>query len=367
MRNLLCISFYGAAWGGSFIPSLLALEEEAKNNGVGITFLFPKMGEALPWANLFPNAYWIENDFFLRKGCSVKLIVRLLQIMHRHHITDVVTNFLGYNANLRIVRLLYGGGYSQIFHNTFHTPSRISWKRKLKLLILEGTYDQFIGVSGWVAQSLVSGGLPPSRITKVNNAIDFKRLNSWTEMEMRKEEREILIFMMGWPYYVKGVDIAIRAIHRLRMEGMDAVLVTPHKNVFSDIVRDFQEVPSFVRFVEAREDVATFYNNVDVFLSASREEGFGYANAEAVMARCVVLNSDIPPTIDMEIPYNIFFKTGDVDDLYAKLKYCIENKQLILSYKSKQQQYVKDTFSMELWSRKMLDTILQVNKKLCES
>ena len=124
MRNLLCISFYGAAWGGSFIPSLLALEEEAKNNGVGITFLFPKMGEALPWANLFPNAYWIENDFFLRKGGSVKLIVRLLQIMHRHHITDVVTNFLGYNANLRIVRLLYGGGvFADCSQHISHTES----------------------------------------------------------------------------------------------------------------------------------------------------------------------------------------------------------------------------------------------------
>lgn len=364
MRHILCISFYGAAWGGSFIPSLLALEKEAVRAKVGITFVFPKMGEMLPWAEFFPHAIWLNNEFFIGKRCSLKVVGQLLKIMHLNHITDVVTNFLGYNRALRMVRLIHGGGYSQVVHNTFHKPSANWLKRKFKLLLLERTYDRFIGVSEWVACSLEENGLPARRIKWVNNAIDFKRLEKWEKEELRRDRSEVVVFMMGWPYYVKGVDVALRAIKKLREEGIDVVLLMPHKNVLNDLIQDAGELPSFIRFVNAREDVATFYNNADIFLSASREEGFGFAIAEATMSNCIVLCSDIPPVVTIGIPHNILFKSGNVDDLCDKLRYCIENKQSLLAYKTEQQQYVKKVCDMEKWANTMLYMVLQANNKI---
>lgn len=110
MRNILCISFYGAAWGGSFIPAMLALEQEAATRGVGLTFVFPLMGQKQPWAKSFPDALWIGNRFFLKRGLSLDAVSQLVKVMHSHRITDIVTNFVGYNANMRMLRIIHGGG-----------------------------------------------------------------------------------------------------------------------------------------------------------------------------------------------------------------------------------------------------------------
>lgn len=244
-------------------------------------------------------------------------------------------------------------------HNTFHLPSPTWWKRKLKLMLLEGTYNKFIGVSGWVADSLASHGLSPRKVSYVNNAVDFKRLAQWQNADFRQAPDEILIFMMGWPYRVKGVDLAIRAVRHLRETGINAVLLTPHSNIKNDLKADIGDLPPFVRFVKARDDVATFYNNVDIFLCASREEGLSYAVIEAVCAKCLVLCSDIPSVTGLNIPNIPLFSAGNWQDLCGQLKFCIENRTSLLAHKQEQRQYVMQEFNMDRWAKNMLDTILQ--------
>lgn len=359
MRNILCISFYGASWGGSFIPAMLALEQEAAARGVGVTFVFPLMGQKQPWAKSFPDALWIDNRFFLKQDLSLDIISRLVRVVHHRHITDVVTNFVGYSANMRMLHILCRGGYSQVVHNTFHLPSPAWWKRKLKLMLLEDTYNKFIGVSNWVADSLICHGLSACKVSYVNNAVDFQRLAQWENINFRQTPDEVLILMMGWPYYVKGVDLAIRAVRHLRETGVNAILLTPHSNIINDLKEDMGDIPSFVRFVKAREDVATFYNNVDIFLCASREEGLSYAVIEAVCAKCMVLCSDIPSVTRLNIPDMPLFKSEDWQDLYQQLKFSIENKASVLVHKQAQQQYVQQEFDMKQWAKNMLNTILQ--------
>ena len=181
-----------------------------------------------------------------------------------------MTNFIGYNVNVWIIKKLCQLPCAQVVHNTFHqlSPNRV--KCYIKQQLLEQTYDTFIGVSKWVATSMKQNGLNPPKIKWVLNAVDFNRLAKWEKLNLKKEDNEIIVFMMGWPYSVKGVDIAIRALKRLREAGCNAILVTPHHNIKNELMNDFGELPDFVRFVDAREDVATFMNNADVFLSASR-------------------------------------------------------------------------------------------------
>lgn len=359
MQVILNISFYGAKWGGSFIPSLKALEMENSKRGNSMIFVFPKMGENLPWAKQFPNAIWVDNDFFLKRKLSIKYIKQLYSIIRKYKITHVVTNFIGYNVNVWIIKKLCQLPCAQVVHNTFHqlSPNRI--KCYIKQQLLEQTYDTFIGVSEWVATSMKSNGLNPLKITWVRNAVDFNRLTKWEKLNLKKEDNEIIVFMMGWPYSVKGVDIAIRALKRLRGAGCNAILVTPHHNIKNELMNDFGEMPDFVRFVDAREDVATFMNNADVFLSASREEGFSYGIVEATFCDCIVISSNIPAPIDMKISNMIYYESGNDADLFEKLQYCLSNKDLLLSYKSTQREYLLREFDMNTWANNMADTILK--------
>ena len=360
MQVVLNITFYGAKWGGSFIPSLKALETEFKKREMSMIFVFPKMGENLSWAKQFPDAIWIDNDFFLKRKLSIKYIKQLYAIIRQYKVTHIVTNFVGYNINLLLIKKLFSNiPFLQVVHNTFHSQSPNKYKRYIKLQLLEQTYKQFIGVSEWVATSMKQNGLNPKKITWVRNAVDFNRLAKWEKLNLKKEDNEIIVFMMGWPYSVKGVDIAIRALKRLRGAGCNAILVTPHHNIKNELMNDFGELPDFVRFVDAREDVATFMNNANVFLSASREEGFSYAIVEATFCDCIVISSNIPAPIDMKIPNMIYYESGNEANLFEKLQYCLSNKDLLLSYKSIQREYLSQEFDMNTWANNMADTILK--------
>lgn len=361
--NILYVSFYGALWGGSFIPSLLTLEREAFKLNAKIVFVFPEMGKTLPWAHLFPQAIWLDNSFFLKRRLFPVAIHRLNDIIKQYHITHVVTNFVGYNPNLLLCRLCSGKTFIQVVHNTFHQPSPNRLKKKLKLLLLTKTYHRFVGVSKWVADSMVQNGLPPANVTFVNNAVCLQRLEHYEELNFRQTEDEFLIFMFGWPYRIKGVDLVVRAVKQLRANGINAVLITPHHNIKSDICADIGFVPSFVRFVRAREDVATFYNNTDVFVVASREEGLSYAVLEAGICRSIVCASDIPSVSNLNIPGIVYFKNGDPVALYQRLKYISEHRDECFCKKKEQRVFIEQEFAMEKWSKQMLDTILESNKQ----
>lgn len=344
--------------GGSFIPSLKALELENSKRGNSTIFVFPKMGENLPWAKQFSDAIWIDNDFFLKRKLSIKYIKQLYAIIRKYKITHIVTNFIGYNVNLWIIKKLSKLPCLQVVHNTFHqlSPNRV--KCYIKQQLLEQTYDKFIGVSEWVATSMLQNGLSYSKITWVRNAVDFERLEHFEKYNFKENSNEYVIFMMGWPYYVKGVDVAIRAISLLRDGGINAILVTPHDNIKRDLLQDVGFIPEFVRFVKAREDIATYLNNIDIFLSASREEGCPYAIVEAAFSQAVVISSDIPASMQLKIPNIIYFKSEDYQGLIDNLKWCFNNNDKCLANKEKQRQYVIREFDMCIWASNLLNVLM---------
>lgn len=50
-NNILILSFYGASWGGSFIPSLKSFIVYNLNIGRSVCCVFPSMAKSLPWVN----------------------------------------------------------------------------------------------------------------------------------------------------------------------------------------------------------------------------------------------------------------------------------------------------------------------------
>lgn len=74
---------------------------------------------------------------------------------------------------------------------------------------------------------------------------------------------------------------------------------------------------------------------------------------------CIVISSNIPAPIDMKISNMIYYESGNDADLFEKLQYCLSNKDLLLSYKSTQREYLLREFDMNTWANNMADTILK--------
>ena len=74
---------------------------------------------------------------------------------------------------------------------------------------------------------------------------------------------------------------------------------------------------------------------------------------------CIVISSNIPAPIDMKISNMIYYESGKDADLFEKLKYCLNNQDLLLSYKSIQREYILQEFDICTWANNMADTILK--------
>lgn len=101
--------------------------------------------------------------------------------------------------------------------------------------------------------------------------------------------------MFGADWYRKGVDIAIKAVKKIENASLIIIISVGKEKVIADLVKIFGEIPSFVKFENSRNDVATFYRAADVFIAPSRSEGFNYSIVEALYSETLVIASNINP------------------------------------------------------------------------
>jgi glycosyltransferase involved in cell wall biosynthesis len=281
MKNILHIMDYAAPYRGNFIRSIQFLEKEVESDGGHLIYLFPIKAKNLDWVELLikegGSVYFIQNTFFFKKivFTNIKLI---RSIIRSEHISIIHTHFMNYNYSLFLLKFLFYTRAKIIghFHNHF-LPPRNKY-RKLKILITNFTYDLIIGVSEPVAISIKDAGIKTNKILCIYNALDFSRLDICEQMSFSDDIKRKVIMMFGWPFHRKGVDIAIEAVSQLYMEKSNILLVISlagEKEVFeNEIINRLGQIPSWLSIIEPRDDVASYYNATDIFLSASREEGF---------------------------------------------------------------------------------------------
>ena len=125
-----------------------------------------------------------------------------------------------------------------------------------------------------------------------------------------------------------------------------------------NIIKDFGTIPKFVKFLDPIDDIATYYNKADVFLSASREEGLCYSVIEAAYCKTKIVASNISGVLT-NIPGEILFESEDylaLSNIIAKIyKGNVEEKK-VEAY-----MFVKDNYSIEKW---VSETVSCIEEKL---
>jgi len=195
---------------------------------------------------------------------------------------------------------------SVIWH--FHETARLNPRQRLKdvfkIRVLARFCERFIAVGVGPFQSAIARGVSPTRLILVQNGVNVTRFRA--DYKRRLTTREELgipagvmaFLLLGWEPKRKGVDLFAMAVGNLGEEGR-------RNKVFfivggSETIKAIAELPrdllsdSRIRVISPRETFPALLDAIDVFVSASRSEGFSYAMAEALAAGKLVLSSDIP-------------------------------------------------------------------------
>lgn len=367
MRNILLISDYAASYRGNFISSIEAIEKYLQEYGIGdekarMVYLFPEPAKMQIWAKTFSQkhiVYFVSRSFYARRFTRAD-IATLRHIIHSEHIDLIHTHFIFYNYVLCIAHYTFARHIPIIghCHNQFSIPNtRSAW---LKCWVVEHTYTRIIGVSKSVAEG-VKRNTHCTNVGYVTNAIAFERLNHYEQISLKDKPSQYVVLMAGWPALVKGVDIAVKAIKKLRIEtDFDVKLCIMQSGDFAQTKRCVQEaigeIPTWVQFLPPREDIATYYNAADVFLSASRTEAFSYCLVEAAYCYPMLVCSDIPGPNDLLIDGMKLFLSESVEAA-AETIY----QQFILSYSEKdtirqqRKRFVQEYYSLDKWCQQIVE------------
>lgn len=353
MKGILLICDYAAPYKGNFIPSLEYLEDTYKDGKM--VYMFPENAKNVVWMADFQEnhrVYFMSMGFFGKK-VNRKILKELKNILLIENIQIIHTHFLVYNYALFIAKHTFAKKIKIIahIHNQFTIPSTKS--APIKKFVMEHSYDVIIGVSKSVADGL-NKQIKHKNITYIDNAICFSRLDTYEKISLRDHENQKVVLMAGWPALVKGVDIAAKAILELRNDGYDIKLCIMQSGDFDQTRRCITETigsyPDWVQILHPREDVATYYNAADVFLSASRTEGLSYAIIEASYSSAMIACSNLLGN-SLDIPHSCVFRVGDVGGCKNAIGEAIRvQKENFEKKKIDRRLYIQKQYDISIWS-----------------
>lgn len=362
MKYVMSLLDYAAPYPGNFMLSLYNLEEEMLLRGYRMIYVFMEMNEQAKWMLKLKEDK--QNVFFLSRNFNTDLKT-IKAIIKKFEVKIVHTHFVGfkYNVLLSICKKFYFKDLILIrhLHNEYIWKSFYHEYIKRKIY----SFNLTIGCSEYVAQNYLEHKKSKSeKVVAVVNAIDFSRLDEYELL--KKEDYGIpqdakVFFILGGHYYRKGVDLAINALNLINQQNRNTVFLlisisTEKEFVISEIKKELGGMPQWIRLLDPRNDVATYYKFSDVFLSPSRSEGFCYALVEAAYCGCLLIASDENAQRQLKIPFKIEFQTESTEDFILKikeaLKISLEQKKQIESIEKK---YVADTYKIENWAKRICD------------
>jgi len=198
-----------------------------------------------------------------------------------------------------------------------------------------GQADALIGVSKFVAQSLVNGGYPAGKTHAALNAIipadwDYTLDPAPVRRELGLAEDALVMICIARIFRAKGQYELISAMGRLKQElphlkllvvGADYPLGTHHSEELRELARR-EGVSGNVIFTGTRSDVSRLIAASDFLAMPSFEEPFGLVFAEAMAMKKPVIaldNGGAPEVVDHEKD-GLLSPHGDVDALAANIR-----------------------------------------------
>lgn len=347
-RNVLHFADYGSPYKGNFIASLEVLEKELLKQNHTMFYLFPERTSKREWAKAKMNVNFLTNSF--KKNIKI-----IRKIVKNNKIDIIHIHFYSFKILMLFKLLKLPCKIIVHLHGMF--PEYKGIKKYIMKVLFKDT--SVIGCSEAVTNSFLFKN-DINSIRCIKNAIYFQRLEKCREIEnlkMNFNSEKILIF--GYNYFIKGVDIALEGIYKARqqLDNIECfVSISSNKQTFiKNVIEKFGNFPDWIKILPPIEEVASYYKNIDIFLSASRKEGFCYAIVEAAYMGCNIIASEIPAQKELDINDIFWFQSENTDELKDKILECIKNKAQNKKKITEQREYISEKYDINKWVQLILE------------
>lgn len=295
---------FSPEYGGAFIESLIFLSRYCRDHLQVATFcVFPERAKGRSWLSILDKE-GIGYGFVPHKKNVVGDICRLLSdreplILHSHFFFFDLTTILLKCLAFKKVKVIWH------YRNPAGGSVKQDIKDALKIRILFNLFgDSCIAVGDGVYKTIIDAGMMSKKAMCLYNGINTDRYLPKPEvrLELRKglgiPDKDIVFALVGLFPVRKGVDIFLRAAGEFarKHEGCRYLVVGRRETrEFIGRLHYASSLGEALLVTDPVSDFSTLLNGVDVFVTASRSEGFGNAVVEAMAAKRMVLCSDIAP------------------------------------------------------------------------
>jgi glycosyltransferase involved in cell wall biosynthesis len=236
-----------------------------------------------------------------RGPLDVGVLDRLLALCRRERVAvwhghDYKSNLLGLLLRplwpMRLVTTVHGWGE--------YTRRTLLYFR-LDLLCLP-RYEHVLCVSPDLHEQCLAAGVPDGRCTLLENGIDVAEFSRSRSPEEAKRmtglpRNRLLIGAIGRLSAEKGFDVLIRAVDRLRRDGLDVGLVLAGEGKEQAALEELSAhlgLGEHVRLLGYRNDPRPLYEAMDVFALSSLREGLPNVLLEALSMEVPVVATRLP-------------------------------------------------------------------------
>lgn len=348
---VLHICNYAAQYPGNFIASIESLEKyqaDVKNY-----YLFPAKTRGTVAKDWINGMNITQEVAYIQKDNMFSNALLLLRIIRQNRINRIVRHFSDKKMDI-LVKMFFDSNKVIRFFHCDCIPEKNVIKQKIKEKIYKN--NKLVGVSNAIANH-VKAVYPDSSVYSLVNAIHFDRLNHIDEFE---KADGISLLMLAWDYQTKGVDLAIKVVNDLRKK-YDLILHLVCGESEPKVRALAKEIlgaeANWIRFLPSTNNIGTYYNANDIFLSPSRHEAFGYANIEAVYCRNSIVLSKVDGQGELQIEGAYWIEPDNIENFAKMLEQAILERNFPekKAQRERAKEQVEQIYSLKEWSNRFKD------------
>ena len=372
------VTDYASAYEGAFIRQLRMLDEDVRGRG-GRSSVFCGTGFALdrPWADTLEGDGWELVELPNGATRTQRSVARSIADAVLEHRPDVVhvhfgTYDLSTRLALRMLRRELRGRGQQLPKLVWHyrtaletTIEERSVVRRIKDRIKFGhagqDVDLFVGVTRALADEVARRGAPAERCRGIVAGCDtdtFRR-DQATRARVRESlglrDDDVMVLHMGWSWHRKGGDLLAQAATSL------SALQDPRIVAFS-IGAPEDALLGAVRQLPISDRVHEYHQASDIFVSASRSEGFGNGLVEAMACERVAVAAMADGQVETfaGIDGVTTMPVGDAGALTDAIRMLVHQRGSWATMGAANRRHVVERHSMRRWARDMADAYAEL-------
>ena len=373
--RVLNVTDYASAYEGAFIRQLRMLDEEIRRrDGRASAICLTPSAMARPWVDTLRQDGWELREVPHGTPWPERRIARAIQDAVLELRPDVVhvhfgTFDLSTRAALQRLRRRLGPAMPRLvwhYRTALETPvaersALRRWKDRLKYGRGAQDVDLIVGVTQALADEVVERGAPRGRTRGIVAGCDTDRFRSdaATRRRMRDSigvgDDEILLMHMGWSWHRKGGDLLAEAVRSIEAGGGPKLLAC-------SIGAPEDALLGSVRALPMSDRVHEYHQAADIFVSASRSEGFGNGLVEAMACERVAIAAAAGGQLETfaGIEGVVTIPVGDAQALARAVRELVERRASWPALGAANRRHVLERHSMRRWARDMADAYAEL-------